>query len=677
MLSSLVSAVIFLAGTAVPPGGELFLRGDAAQRAGRAAEAAELFAQCAGADPSLAPYARIRVAAARSLMGDTTGAVSLLREVSAGPAGPWARLAQYRLAGLLAPSGDRAGAGRLYAGVLALEPLPWFLEDGRWAATDNLLADPATAAGALPFLRDTVETTIFIEPRKRASRALLKLPDAAPRALGVWGLLRSGEMDEVKGILEKEPVFFKGPGGVDMPLSLLDQLLAGGGAPTPETAAQLRSLAAANREHPWMRVWLINTMRVSSAKKQQEKARLCCDVICETWPEGRDGGDALYWLAGRLRDAKNTVAAGELYGLLARRFPDHARAADALFALGAVAGEEKRWADALAAFTEVGRRQKDIRLAAEANYRCARIALATGDTAGERMYLERAAAAGPGYYHAHRALEMLRAAGHAGNAKTLPVAAAHPLLAYSDASALPAEYAPGEMPDDAGMARMAFFGMNGLEEGEWEAVDCIERAPSDAAAREAWCRALAGAGFMHTVNQFIRARGWGMEEGVPSPWRMRLEYPLAYWPLVRKMAGESRLDPFLLLAVARQESTFRSGISSRSGAVGVMQLMPSTAKWLEGKDPAVPKGHADHLSCPEHSLRLGAVYLRRMIDRSGGNLVFALASYNAGPGNCDKWRKSIPSGDLEAFVEAVPFAETRDYVKRVLANHAAYRTFYK
>lgn len=68
--------------------------------------------------------------------------------------------------------------------------------------------------------------------------------------------------------------------------------------------------------------------------------------------------------------------------------------------------------------------------------------------------------------------------------------------------------------------------------------------------------------------------------------------------------------------------------------------------------------------------------MHRMLSRSGNNKVFALASYNAGPGNCDKWRARFPGYSTEQFIDAIPFSETHDYVKKVLANYAAYHSLY-
>jgi soluble lytic murein transglycosylase len=158
--------------------------------------------------------------------------------------------------------------------------------------------------------------------------------------------------------------------------------------------------------------------------------------------------------------------------------------------------------------------------------------------------------------------------------------------------------------------------------------------------------------------------------------RERLGYPRAYWPYVLKVGQETGVDPYLILAVARQESTFRPSLASSAGAVGVMQVMPATAEHMVKTDPNTSPETGSNLESPLNSLRLGARYLRLMLDGSQGNIAFALASYNAGPGNCAKWRKQFAKADLETFIESIPFAETRDYVKIVLANYAAYYSLY-
>lgn len=656
------------------PGAALFLQGDEAERAGRTGDALKAYTACAAADERLMPFAANRAARARARSGDAEGAETQWRAVLEGfPEGPWTRLAQCRHAEFLAGRGRRAEAAALFDRALKVSPRPWFLEEWAWAAAENLLADPATRAGALPFLRETVETTILLEPRKKAARLLLQFSDPADRALGVWGLLRSGAMDEARPVFEAERVVFRDESGGEITLQVLTALAVPSAAAPDQLPVQVRTLARQNAGNPWMRVWLLYALRLSAARKAWAAADLFADTLSAEYGDRRDGGDALYWYAGHAQSAKRASEAVALYRKLAGRHPGHARASDALFAAGRIRMEEKSWQDALLLLTEAAGLFKSAALRAEAWHLCAEIAGHCGDAAGRKRYLTRAVEAGPGGYHAHRALARL---GKEGGGLPLPGGDPGSLLvAVLPGTALAA---PAALPPDRGreLERLRFFGSHGLEEGEWEALALILSPPSEAGQEAAWYDAVARAGFMHTVQQTAGGGKWETGGAAPSPLRRRVEYPLAYWDIAERAAREAGVDPLLLLAVSRQESTFRSAIVSRSGAVGVMQLMPSTAKWLAGKEPRLAAETGEHLSAPENSLRLGAHYLRMMLDRSGGNLVYALASYNGGPGNCDKWRARFPGGDMDGFIESMAFAETRDYVRKVLANYAAYRGFY-
>jgi soluble lytic murein transglycosylase-like protein len=237
----------------------------------------------------------------------------------------------------------------------------------------------------------------------------------------------------------------------------------------------------------------------------------------------------------------------------------------------------------------------------------------------------------------------------------------------------PAERA--ELPDAYApwAERVRLFGMHGLEEGEWEAVSLAKA--GDEPPKGAY-QALADAGMPSLALWLVGLRGNDVEKNVYAPQWRRVQFPRAYWEHVRRMADATGLDPYLLLAVGRQESFFRSDAVSSAGATGVMQLMPGTAKWLGSVEPAVERSHVEHLTHPAHSLRLGAYYLMRMVRSADGNLIFALASYNAGPGNVAKWRRRWPNASPETFLESIPFGETRHFVKRVLGNYGAYYSLY-
>jgi len=146
------------------------------------------------------------------------------------------------------------------------------------------------------------------------------------------------------------------------------------------------------------------------------------------------------------------------------------------------------------------------------------------------------------------------------------------------------------------------------------------------------------------------------------PWYERIRYPLRYPEYVRVHAREHRLSPALLAAVIYQESKFRTDAKSSSGAIGLMQLTPATARGI-----AIRTGgsafHTNDLYDPDINIRYGAWYLANLFAKYRSERL-VLAAYNAGQGNVDKWR---------AHGQPIQFSETRAYVARVEHLKAIYR----
>jgi soluble lytic murein transglycosylase len=148
-------------------------------------------------------------------------------------------------------------------------------------------------------------------------------------------------------------------------------------------------------------------------------------------------------------------------------------------------------------------------------------------------------------------------------------------------------------------------------------------------------------------------------------WLQRLRYPLHYESIVRGHARNYELEPALLAAVIYQESKFHADARSDSGAIGLMQLLPSTAHGI-ALHTGGSKFRTDDLYNPEINVRYGAWYLRHLLDKYGDERT-ALAAYNAGQRNVDRWR---------AKGEGIAFAETRAYVDRVESVKQTYRKIY-
>ena len=150
------------------------------------------------------------------------------------------------------------------------------------------------------------------------------------------------------------------------------------------------------------------------------------------------------------------------------------------------------------------------------------------------------------------------------------------------------------------------------------------------------------------------------------PWYARLWYPLHYATIVRGHAANYDLDPALLAAVIEQESKFRADAKSSAGAIGLMQLQPATAKGIAIRTGGSKFVVAD-LYDPEINVRYGAWYLHHLLQKYGDEKT-ALAAYNAGQQNVDRWR---------ARGLGVQFPETRAYVDKVERLKDIYRRAYK
>ncbi len=145
------------------------------------------------------------------------------------------------------------------------------------------------------------------------------------------------------------------------------------------------------------------------------------------------------------------------------------------------------------------------------------------------------------------------------------------------------------------------------------------------------------------------------------PWYERIRYPLSYSEYIRVHAKEHKLDPALMAAVIYQESKFRPAVESTSGAIGLMQLTPSTARGIAIRTGGNAFRTSD-LYNPEINIRYGAWYLDNLFAKYHDEKL-VLAAYNAGQGNVDKW---IANG------ESIQFPETRAYVSRVEHLEAIY-----
>ena len=146
-------------------------------------------------------------------------------------------------------------------------------------------------------------------------------------------------------------------------------------------------------------------------------------------------------------------------------------------------------------------------------------------------------------------------------------------------------------------------------------------------------------------------------------------YPTPFRDIVLARSQETGLDPAYVFGLIRQESRFIPDARSNVGAAGLMQLMPSTARWMARK--LALDFTPDQIADPTVNLTLGTSYLKRVLEDFGGSQAMAAAAYNAGPNRPRRWREGPPV-EPAIWAENIPFNETRDYVRKVLSNAAVY-----
>jgi soluble lytic murein transglycosylase len=151
--------------------------------------------------------------------------------------------------------------------------------------------------------------------------------------------------------------------------------------------------------------------------------------------------------------------------------------------------------------------------------------------------------------------------------------------------------------------------------------------------------------------------------------------PLRHEDIIRQQARDKHLDPALVAGVIYTESRFRDQ-TSNAGAKGLMQLTPATARFVEHLSGGSTFQVSD-LSVPQVNIAYGTYYLRYLLDRYGDNEALALAAYNGGEGNVDRWVDAARQEGKALSIDAIPFGETRAYVRSVQSAARQYRDNYK
>jgi soluble lytic murein transglycosylase len=380
-------------------------------------------------------------------------------------------------------------------------------------------------------------------------------------------------------------------------------------------------------------------------------------AIPRTFPGTDQAAEALFLVADLDHDAGRISSARELYRQAVATGAGHISATDAavrLAGLAILAGDPRTAHQELERFFET--RPRNARTA-PAVYWIGRAHLLEGETDLARASFEETLRLDPFSYYGGRAAERL-----GGSIGEIPVAA-------------PPEVSEGT-EDDVDLALMRMDLLRALEMEPEAAFEMSLLRARSTGASEALYRVAEG---MIERGQPIAGALLGREihreRGAWDERLLRIVFQYPFRDLIEREAARHGLDPFMIAGLIRQESLFNPVAVSPVGAMGLMQVMPATARGLAGR-AGVGSFRTSMLTDPDVNVRLGTLFLADQMRRWGGDRNDVFAAYNAGPNRVVRWRTYDERADEDVYVERIPIAETRDYVKKVRFHTHVYRRLY-
>jgi soluble lytic murein transglycosylase len=399
---------------------------------------------------------------------------------------------------------------------------------------------------------------------------------------------------------------------------------------------------------------------LARAGQRRPALALCLEVAATGG--AAEASEALYQRARLLDEMERPAEAVDAYRVVAARYPTREVAAASLWRLGWLAWFKGDARGAGESWTRAAAPGGDRAYRIAALYWAGRARERVGERAGAERHYRDVLVEGPRTYYG--VLAAARATAPTANGARAEVT-------------LPAEPALAVAGDPA-FARADLLRRIGLVEYAFQELEELAPRLAGDPARlyvlsSMYTREQRYHLALRIFRRYLAPLASTDDPGLPRAfWEMF--YPLGWRAELTEAAEASGLDPSLVAAVVREESSYHPRALSRAGARGLMQLMPGTAAPMARvRGLAFRKGEL--LDDPAENLRLGSRFLAGLV-REFGDTRLALAAYNAGPQRVRQWWTARRTDDVEAFIEQIPFDETRHYVKRVLLSWDEYRRLY-
>jgi soluble lytic murein transglycosylase len=646
---------------------QAFVEGYRALRAHDTQQAIAQLSYAADHYPTLADYATFYLGQARHQAGDLAGAAAaferLRREY---PESVMTPLGELELARVLLAMGRNAEAAAASAHLASVAHDPEIEQNARLVEARALLGegDTATAYSVAMALREQYpRSDADAQARELARTIITANPAVAPSTSLDY---RRREADLL--LREAQPA-----------LALVQARSALAQSPPDAVRAEL--------------LWIV--ARAEHASPAREKRALL--EYLSTAPRGPAAPAVLYHLALIYWNENALDRARATFAHVAAGFPSSEYAPGAMLRIGRIYEEQHRYDSARAEYLRAVARYHRGPSAAEARFRAPWTYFMAGhfESAAAMFASMKPRAADPSerdMFEYWRARSMEKSGNRAGARAIYERLAQsidsnyYPALASSRTRTMRPDLPAASAPDpslypapSAGSPAARFhlsralalksLGLTDLEPAELRALEGT--AGSDPRMRSFVLAAFQSADAWH--DAIVAASRMAKQGRLSEAVAERVRYPRAYWNMFDEASRKHALDPYLVLALARQESLFDPRATSVSNAKGLMQLMPATARKV-ARESGMPAGSLD-LYDPELNVALGTVYLRNLFAMFGGNEFKAVAAYNGGEHAVEQWNRKFPGADDE-WVENITYRETREYVKKVIGGWREYQLLY-
>ena len=411
--------------------------------------------------------------------------------------------------------------------------------------------------------------------------------------------------------------------------------------------------------------------------RQWTQARATAEEMKAKYPTGKLTAKA--WVDAGLaaRDAKSTVEEKALLNAAVINFPNAVEVAGAQFDMAWQAHDRGDFATSSRMLTEHLARyaERDTTNRGKSGYWAARDSQRAGKAAEACALYEGVIARYSANWYGYLAQQRLSAMSCPAGAKVDPLAAkavaALKTITVAKETSTPTDLARIEKSDELSMFGIFDWANEELE----EARKTAQNSPSLSMgfARYHRLRGDNTSALLALAKSYPDYSQMFPEEMGREQWE--IFYPLSNWNEIKHWAAQRNLDKYQVAGLIRQESVFDPRARSHAKAYGLMQLLVPTAQSMARK--YVSKTSmitSDALYQPPVNIELGTAYMRDQFDKFG-RIEFVAVAYNAGPGRVPQWRASLPV-EMDEFVEAIPFRETRGYVQGVIRNTAQYRRLY-